>query len=86
MSYQIRDLPKEFEGTCDRQGCEDEATKNISTVTPMEPTDRDEPAPTMDSEELKIVPVCEACADEYNRNLAYSEGPSSVNGFLATEK
>jgi hypothetical protein len=67
-----------------RTGCKNEAAKDISTVTPMEQTDRDEPAPVADPPDLK--PVCELCADEFNRNVALNEGPQSVSGFLASEK
>ena len=73
-----------YNRACMRTGCTNEAVKNISTNTPMRPTDRDDPGPVGDVPDPK--PVCELCADEHNRNLALNEGPQSVNGFLATEK
>lgn len=81
----FRELAR-YEGDCERNGCENGGAIRLTTPTGMEQTDLDQPSPSSTFSPDDINAVCEECAAEYDNNLLFDEGPTSVNGFLESEK
>lgn len=83
--YVFRELDRYEEG-CERNGCENEGVFEVTTPTAMEQTDWDKPSSGSTVRLDEINAICEECAGEYDNNLQLKEGPSSLNGFLESEK
>lgn len=75
-----------YEGTCQRNGCENEGAIGLTASGAMEQTDWDKPSPESTVSWDGINAVCEECAAEYDNNHLLDEGPASISGFLESDK